>query len=210
MLTGKHKLSLWHLQENSLFLLTTATFGFSFPWDRKSALGWGWPLPSHAWFHQACRDEVVTAWLSATRRHLFTAGQALAELITWTGGQVLLPSPFFCCFEVEDDSKPLLQPMAEDRLEKRSKQREEGSSWAVPEWYKGYEELLGGDTDPDFIEPVGIQKNVQALYYVLKHPLVYRDAKPRLDSMQKPYVPQKKVMSPSSEGREHFGGKNRN
>lgn len=45
--------------------------------------------------------------------------------------------------------------MAEDRLEKRSKQREEGSSWAVPERYKGYEELLGGDTDPDFIEPVG-------------------------------------------------------
>lgn len=77
------------------------------------------------------------------------------DLITWTGGQVLLPSPFICCFEVEDDSKPLLQPMAEDRLEKRSKQREEGSSWAVPERYKGYEELLGGDTDPDFIEPVG-------------------------------------------------------
>ncbi|XP_031461980.1 X-ray radiation resistance-associated protein 1 [Phasianus colchicus] len=98
----------------------------------------------------------------------------------------------FFMTQVEDDSKPLLQPMAEDRLEKRSKQREEGSSWAVPEWYKGYEELLGGDTDPDFIEPVGIQKNVQALYYVLKHPLVYRDAKPRLDSMQKPYVPQKK------------------
>ncbi|XP_019467713.1 X-ray radiation resistance-associated protein 1 isoform X2 [Meleagris gallopavo] len=98
----------------------------------------------------------------------------------------------FFMTQVEDDSKPLLQPMAEDRLEKRSKQREEGSSWAVPERYKGYEELLGGDTDPDFIEPVGIQKNVQALYYVLKHPLVYRDAKPRLDSMQKPYVPQKK------------------
>lgn len=110
------------------------------------------PFPPHAWFHQAHRDKVVTAWLSATRRHLFTAGQALADLITWTGGQVLLPSPFFCCFEVEDDSKPLL---AEDRLEQRSKQREEGSFWAVPEWYKGYEELLGGDTDPDFIEPVG-------------------------------------------------------
>ncbi|XP_048789393.1 X-ray radiation resistance-associated protein 1 [Lagopus muta] len=95
----------------------------------------------------------------------------------------------FFMTQVEDDSKPLL---AEDRLEQRSKQKEEGSSWAVPEWYKGYEELLGGDTDPDFIEPVGIQKNVQALYYVLKHPLVYRDAKPRLDSMQKPYVPHKK------------------
>lgn len=39
----------------------------------------------------------------------------------------------------------------------------------------------------------GIQKNVQALYYILNHPLVYRDAKPRLDSLQKPYVPRKKV-----------------
>lgn len=111
--------------------------------------------PPHAWFHQARWDKVAAAWLNATRRHLCTAGQALTDLITWTGGQELPPSPFFCCFEVEDDSKPLLQPMAEDRLEKRSKQREEGSSWAVPEWYKGYEELLGGDTDPDFIEPVG-------------------------------------------------------
>lgn len=50
----------------------------------------------------------------------------------------------------------------------------------------------------------GIQKNVQALYYVLKHPLVYRDAKPRLDSMQKPYVPHKKVMRPRSGGRERL------
>lgn len=39
----------------------------------------------------------------------------------------------------------------------------------------------------------GIQKNVQALYYILNHPLVYRDAKPRLDSLQKSYVPRKKV-----------------
>ncbi|NXI61065.1 XRRA1 protein, partial [Anseranas semipalmata] len=100
--------------------------------------------------------------------------------------------PLLCCFEVEDVSGPLLRPVAQDRLEKRSEQGEEGSSQAVPEKYKGYEELLGGDTDPDFIEPVGIQKNVQALYYILKHPLVYRDAKPRLDSLQKPYVPRKK------------------
>ncbi|NXK50280.1 XRRA1 protein, partial [Chauna torquata] len=104
------------------------------------------------------------------------------------GPSVLL----FCCFEVEDVSGPLLRPVAEERLEKRNEQGEEESSWAVPEQYKGYEELLGGDTDPDFIEPVGIQKNVQALYYILKHPLVYRDAKPRPDSLQKPYVPRKK------------------
>uniref|UniRef100_A0A8B9P9Q9 Uncharacterized protein n=1 Tax=Apteryx owenii TaxID=8824 RepID=A0A8B9P9Q9_APTOW len=104
--------------------------------------------------------------------------------------------------EVEDVPRPPLRPVAEDGLErKRSEQREEGSFLAVPERYRGYEELLGGDTDPDFVEPVGIQKNVQALNYLLKHPLVYRDSKARLDSVQKPYVPRKKVKSQSSEGR---------
>uniref|UniRef100_A0A8B9VHY8 X-ray radiation resistance associated 1 n=1 Tax=Anas zonorhyncha TaxID=75864 RepID=A0A8B9VHY8_9AVES len=98
----------------------------------------------------------------------------------------------FFMTQVEDVSGPRPRPVAEDRLEKRSEQGEEETPWAVPERYKGYEELLGGDTDPDFIEPVGIQKNVQALYYILNHPLVYRDAKPRLDSLQKPYVPRKK------------------
>ncbi|NXG36969.1 XRRA1 protein, partial [Dromaius novaehollandiae] len=94
---------------------------------------------------------------------------------------------------VEDVPRPPLQPVAEDGLErKRSEQREEGRSPAIPERYRGYEELLGGDTDPDFIEPVGIQKNVQALSYLLKHPLVYRDSTARLDSVQKPYVPRKK------------------
>ncbi|NXW10469.1 XRRA1 protein, partial [Fregetta grallaria] len=100
--------------------------------------------------------------------------------------------PSFFMTQVEDVSRPLLRPTAEGRLEKRSEQRGEGSSQVVPERYKGYEELLGGETDPDFIEPVGIQKNVQALYNILKHPLVYRDTKPRLDSVQKPYLPRKK------------------
>ncbi|NWX21739.1 XRRA1 protein, partial [Aegotheles bennettii] len=104
----------------------------------------------------------------------------------------LLGIPFFCSFEVEDVPRPHLRPMAEGGLEKRSEQSMEGSSQVVPERYKGYEELLGGDTDPDFIEPVGIQKNVQALYYTLKHPLVYRDTKPHLESLQKPYVPWKR------------------
>ncbi|NXJ56077.1 XRRA1 protein, partial [Spizaetus tyrannus] len=120
------------------------------------------------------------------------SGSAEDDIASFFMTQVRLGFPLFCCFEVEDVSRPLLRPVAEGRLEKRSEQRGEGSSQVVPERYKGYEELLGGDTDPDFIEPVGIQKNMQALYYILKHPLVYRDIKPQLDSMQKPYVPRKK------------------
>lgn len=56
---------------------------------------------------------------------------------------------------MEDESRPLLRPVAEGRLEKSSEQRAEGSSQVVPEQYKGYEELLRGDTDPDLMEPVG-------------------------------------------------------
>ncbi|XP_066444457.1 X-ray radiation resistance-associated protein 1 isoform X2 [Eleutherodactylus coqui] len=60
----------------------------------------------------------------------------------------------------------------------------------VPEKFRGYEELLDVRTDPAFIEPVGIQNNVRALEYALRRLLVYRDYKPKLHSVQKPYVPQ--------------------
>ncbi|XP_063807007.1 X-ray radiation resistance-associated protein 1 isoform X2 [Pseudophryne corroboree] len=61
----------------------------------------------------------------------------------------------------------------------------------IPERFRGYEELFDVKTDPDFIEPVGIQNNVRALEYALSHLLVYRDHKPRLDSIQKPHIPQR-------------------
>ncbi|XP_077197289.1 X-ray radiation resistance-associated protein 1 isoform X2 [Paroedura picta] len=59
----------------------------------------------------------------------------------------------------------------------------------VPKRYRGYEELLDGSPDPDFIEPRGMQQNVKALEWALQHPLVYREPRARLDSFQTPYVP---------------------
>uniref|UniRef100_A0A674I2N4 X-ray radiation resistance associated 1 n=1 Tax=Terrapene triunguis TaxID=2587831 RepID=A0A674I2N4_9SAUR len=83
----------------------------------------------------------------------------------------------------------------EERQGKRKhKPRTLGSCTYIPTKYKGYEELLRVKTDPEFIEPVGMQQNVQALRRALKQPLVYRDSKARLDSVQKPYVPRKKKM----------------
>ncbi|XP_039395528.1 X-ray radiation resistance-associated protein 1 isoform X2 [Mauremys reevesii] len=83
----------------------------------------------------------------------------------------------------------------EERQGKRKhKSRTSGSCTYIPRKYKGYEELLRVKTDPEFIEPVGMQQNVQALRRALKQPLVYRDSKARLDSVQKPYVPRKKKM----------------
>ncbi|KAM3936227.1 X-ray radiation resistance-associated protein 1 [Leptodactylus fuscus] len=61
---------------------------------------------------------------------------------------------------------------------------------SIPEKFRGYEELYHVTTDPAFMEPVGIQNNVRALEYALRHLLVYRDNKPRLHNVHKPYVPQ--------------------
>ncbi|KAM4046064.1 X-ray radiation resistance-associated protein 1 [Anomaloglossus baeobatrachus] len=59
----------------------------------------------------------------------------------------------------------------------------------VPEKFRGYEELYDVTADPGFIEPVGIQNNVRALEYALRRLPLYRDYKPRLHSIQKPYIP---------------------
>uniref|UniRef100_A0A2K6DL36 X-ray radiation resistance associated 1 n=1 Tax=Macaca nemestrina TaxID=9545 RepID=A0A2K6DL36_MACNE len=67
---------------------------------------------------------------------------------------------------------------------------------SLPSKYHGYEELLTAKPDPAFIEPKGIQKNAQALQHMLKHPLLCHSSKPKLDTLQKPYVPkEKRVLS---------------
>ncbi|KAM8923098.1 X-ray radiation resistance-associated protein 1 isoform 3-T3 [Lycaon pictus] len=63
---------------------------------------------------------------------------------------------------------------------------------SLPSKYHGYEELLTAKPDPAFIEPKGIQKNTQALQHMLKYPLLCRSSKPRLDKLQKHYVPKEK------------------
>nr|XP_035938678.1 X-ray radiation resistance-associated protein 1 isoform X2 [Halichoerus grypus] len=63
---------------------------------------------------------------------------------------------------------------------------------SLPSKYHGYEELLTAKPDPDFIEPQGIQKNARALQRMLKCPLRGRSSKPRLDALQKHYVPKEK------------------
>ncbi|XP_077819926.1 X-ray radiation resistance-associated protein 1 isoform X7 [Macaca mulatta] len=63
---------------------------------------------------------------------------------------------------------------------------------SLPSKYHGYEELLTAKPDPAFIEPKGIQKNAQALQHMLKHPLLCHSSKPKLDTLQKPYVPKEK------------------
>ncbi|KAM3837438.1 X-ray radiation resistance-associated protein 1 isoform 2-T2 [Vipera latastei] len=96
----------------------------------------------------------------------------------------------------EGVTQPIFITQVDESLDSRGTQRSSGKAAPpVPERFRGYEDLLGGDPGSDFVEPKGIQQNVQALEKALRYPLVYRDPKARLDSYQKPYVSaQKKVL----------------
>uniref|UniRef100_A0AC11AVV9 X-ray radiation resistance associated 1 n=1 Tax=Ovis aries TaxID=9940 RepID=A0AC11AVV9_SHEEP len=86
----------------------------------------------------------------------------------------------------EKEQRPPSTPGEAKRTQKKP------PSASFPRKYHGYEELLTAKPDPTFVEPKGIQKNAQALQHMLKHPLVYRSSKPRLDTLQKHYVPKEK------------------
>ncbi|XP_054947624.1 X-ray radiation resistance-associated protein 1 isoform X3 [Physeter macrocephalus] len=87
----------------------------------------------------------------------------------------------------EKDQRP---PPTAPREVKRTQKKL--PSACFPRKYHGSEELLTAKPDPAFTEPKGIQKNAQALQHMLKHPLVYRSCKPKLDTLQKHYAPREK------------------
>ncbi|XP_074160173.1 LOW QUALITY PROTEIN: X-ray radiation resistance-associated protein 1 [Sminthopsis crassicaudata] len=78
------------------------------------------------------------------------------------------------------------------KIEEREAKKPRKVSAAISERYRGYEELLQTSPDPSFVEPMGIQQNVKALYNILKHPLIYRSSKAKLDAFQNPYCPKEK------------------
>ncbi|XP_012600484.1 X-ray radiation resistance-associated protein 1 isoform X2 [Microcebus murinus] len=86
----------------------------------------------------------------------------------------------------KDQRRPLTEPKEVKRT------RRKVPSTSIPSKYRGYEELLTAKSDPTFIEPKGIQKNAQALQHMLKYPLVCHPSKPKLDTLQKHYVPKEK------------------
>ncbi|XP_044078939.1 X-ray radiation resistance-associated protein 1 isoform X2 [Siniperca chuatsi] len=63
---------------------------------------------------------------------------------------------------------------------------------AIPERFTCYEMLMDAKPNPDVVEPVGIQTAVRMLEHTLKNLNVYRDSKPKLDSIQTPYRERKK------------------
>ncbi|XP_066224684.1 X-ray radiation resistance-associated protein 1 [Saccopteryx leptura] len=92
--------------------------------------------------------------------------------------------------EVEKDQIPPPPPTPAPREVKRSQRKLTSASLSSK--YNGYQELLTANPDPAFIEPKGIQKNARALKHILKHPLLSCSSKPKMDALQKPYVPKEK------------------
>ncbi|XP_036077116.1 X-ray radiation resistance-associated protein 1 isoform X2 [Rousettus aegyptiacus] len=90
--------------------------------------------------------------------------------------------------EVEKKQRSSLPPTP--REVKRT--RRKFLSASLPRKYHGYEELLTAKPDPTFTEPKGIQKNAQALQHMLKHPRLYHSSKPKMNTLQKHYVPKEK------------------
>ncbi|XP_029304202.1 X-ray radiation resistance-associated protein 1 isoform X2 [Cottoperca gobio] len=63
---------------------------------------------------------------------------------------------------------------------------------AIPERFACCKMLM--DANPDVVEPVGIQTAVRMLEHTLKNLNVYRDSKPKLDSIQMPYSGREKMI----------------
>ncbi|XP_026228478.1 X-ray radiation resistance-associated protein 1 isoform X2 [Anabas testudineus] len=57
----------------------------------------------------------------------------------------------------------------------------------IPEDFDCYKMLMDAKLNPDAVEPIGIQTAVRMLEHTLKNLNVYRDSKPKLDSIQTAY-----------------------
>ncbi|XP_043928606.1 X-ray radiation resistance-associated protein 1 [Protopterus annectens] len=100
----------------------------------------------------------------------------------------------FFMTQVDDFPDSEWEPTENNILEEKKEEPEEIKNGTILTKYKGYEELLDAKPDPNFIEPSGIQQNVQALNYALQNLLVYHSPEVKLKSLQKSYVPdQKKI-----------------
>ncbi|XP_059819570.1 X-ray radiation resistance-associated protein 1-like isoform X2 [Hypanus sabinus] len=73
----------------------------------------------------------------------------------------------------------------------------------LPEKYRGYEELLGAATDPYFVEPVGIQQNVQQLEWYLRKLQPYPDPFGHVNLQQRCYIPKQRKVQKLPESTSH-------
>ncbi|KAI3373603.1 hypothetical protein L3Q82_022197 [Scortum barcoo] len=82
--------------------------------------------------------------------------------------------------ECEFDLRP-----SDEKETAENKERDQDD--AIPERFAYYELLMDAKPGADAVEPIGIQTAVRMLEHTLKTLNVYRDSKPKLDSIQTPY-----------------------
>ncbi|XP_004683261.1 PREDICTED: X-ray radiation resistance-associated protein 1 [Condylura cristata] len=146
------------------------------------------PLPPIC-SHSTVQSEESVSHHSDMAGHLSDEDNTSTESVFLTQVNAL-PSPIFQRDHSELKEKVQRRPQTAPRDVKKPPRKLLSAS--LPSKYHGYEELLTARPDPSYIEPKGIQKNAQALQHMLKHPLLYRSSKPRLDTLQKRYVPKEK------------------
>ncbi|XP_067889119.1 X-ray radiation resistance-associated protein 1 [Heterodontus francisci] len=73
----------------------------------------------------------------------------------------------------------------------------------LPDKYGGYEELLNAKTDPYFVEPIGIQQNVQQLERSLRKLQLYPDPFAKVNLQQEPYVSKERKLRKLAEFTSH-------
>ncbi|KAI5193119.1 X-Ray Radiation Resistance-Associated Protein 1 [Manis pentadactyla] len=139
-------------------------------------------------------SEEITPCRSDTAGHLSPEHQSEEDtkstesiFLTQVSG---LPPSILQKDDLEMKEKDQRSPCTAPKKVKRPRRKLPPAS--LPSKYHGYEELLTAKPDPAFTEPKGIQKNAQALQYMLKHPLPSHSPKPKLNTPWKPFVPKEK------------------
>ncbi|XP_074528730.1 X-ray radiation resistance-associated protein 1 [Halichoeres trimaculatus] len=72
-------------------------------------------------------------------------------------------------------------------VKESTKNKNRNKAVNIPEEFQCYEMLMDAKANPGDTKPIGIQTAVQMLEHTLKNLNVYRDSKPKLDSIQTPY-----------------------
>ncbi|XP_042354596.1 X-ray radiation resistance-associated protein 1 isoform X2 [Plectropomus leopardus] len=94
---------------------------------------------------------------------------------------------------LQENTEPFFVTQATDvpeykfDLQTDEKETTENKDDIIPEKFPCYKMLMDAKPNPDVVEPIGIQTAVRMLEHTLRNLNVYRDAKPKLDSIQTPY-----------------------
>ncbi|XP_048453598.1 X-ray radiation resistance-associated protein 1 isoform X2 [Rhincodon typus] len=135
--------------------------------------------------------DICSELLSSLSHRVCTLESSSSEESSWTSDETIKEKETEGFFMTQVDNVTLKS----EGLETMEEAFTVASSCTsnLPEKYKGYEELLDANPDPDFVEPVGIQQNVQQLEHSLQKLQLYPDPFARVNLQREPYVPRARM-----------------